>query len=225
MYPAAVAQDTSCNRRAGLILQPCNPLSSIGNMETIRTFIAIALPEPMLRQLAQVQRQLERQAPPESVRWVKPEGIHLTLKFLGDTPVGKLEAIRAALAAVASRASPCTFTVGGLGSFPNPRRPRVIWVGIQTTAGELTALQRAVEAAMKPLGFPPEGRDFTPHLTLGRVRDRVPPADLSRLGALISSTAIGTLGEVQARDFALIQSILKPSGAEYIPLAAFRMGP
>lgn len=193
-------------------------------METLRTFIAIVLPDPIIRQLAQVQRQLERQAPSESVRWVRPEGIHLTLKFLGDTPVGKLDAIRTALAAVASRASPCTFTVGGLGCFPNPRRPRVIWVGIQTAGGELTALQQAVEAAMKPLGFPPEGREFTPHLTLGRVRDRISPADMARIGALVSSTDIGTLGEVQARGFALIQSILKPSGAEYIPLAEFLTG-
>ncbi len=193
-------------------------------METIRTFIAIVLPEGVIRQLAQVQRQLERQAPPESVRWAKPEGIHLTLKFLGDTPVGKLDAIRAALAAVASQALPCAFTVGGLGCFPHARRPRVLWVGVQPMGEELASLQRAVERAMKPLGFPPEGRGFTPHLTLGRVRDRIPPADLSRLGDLVSSTDIGTLGEVQARSFALIQSVLKPSGAEYTPLAEFLIG-
>ncbi len=193
-------------------------------METIRTFIAIVLPEPLIRQLAQVQRQLERNAPPESVRWVNPEGIHLTLKFLGDTPVAKLEAIRAALMEAASRAAPCTFFVGGLGCFPNARRPRVIWVGVQPAGGELAALQRAVEVAMQPLGFPPEGREFTPHLTLGRVRDRVSPTDLSRLGALISSTEVGTLGEVTARRFALIRSVLKPTGAEYTPLAEFPLG-
>lgn len=193
-------------------------------METLRTFIAIVLPESVIRQLAQVQRQLERQAPPESVRWVKPEGVHLTLKFLGDTPVDKLDAIRAALGEVASRASPCAFTVGGLGCFPNARRPRVIWVGVQPMGEELASLHQAVERAMKPLGFPPEGRNFTPHLTLGRVRDRIPPADLARLGTLVSSADVGTLGEVQARSFALIQSVLKPSGAEYTPLAEFRMG-
>ncbi|MFN3763092.1 MAG: RNA 2',3'-cyclic phosphodiesterase, partial [Anaerolineae bacterium] len=200
------------------------PLAQGDRMETVRTFIAIILPESVIRQLAQVQRQLERQAPPESVRWVKPEGIHLTLKFLGDTPVGKLDAIRAALGEVASRASPCAFTVGGLGCFPNARRPRVLWVGVQPMGEELASLQREVERAMKPLGFPPEGRDFTPHLTLGRVRDRIPPADLARLGTLVSSTDVGTLGEVQARSFALIQSVLKPSGAEYTPLAEFRVG-
>ncbi|MCS7282551.1 MAG: RNA 2',3'-cyclic phosphodiesterase [Anaerolineae bacterium] len=193
-------------------------------MESIRTFIAIVLPEPLIRQLAQVQQQLEKKAPPGSVRWVNPEGIHLTLKFLGDTPAAKLDAIRAALAAVASRSAPCAFTVGGLGCFPNARRPRVIWVGVQAIGGELAALQRAVEAAMKPLGFPPEGREFTPHLTLGRVRDRVPPTDLSRLSALISSTEVGTLGEVTARCFALIRSDLKPTGAEYTPLAEFPLG-
>lgn len=194
-------------------------------METVRTFIAIVLPEPLLRRLASVQQQLEQKAPPGSVRWVNPEGIHLTLKFLGDTPTAKLEAIRAALAAVASRSAPCAFAVGGLGCFPNVRKPRVIWVGVRPLGGELAALRQAVEAAMKPLGFPPEGREFTPHLTLGRVRDRIPPADLSRLGALVSSTEVGTLGEVTAQRFFLIRSLLRPTGAEYTPLMEFPLGP
>ncbi len=192
-------------------------------MEPLRLFIAIPLPEPLLRQMAQVQRALEKQMPAGSVRWVNPEGIHLTLKFLGDTPEGKVPAIRDALAAVARRAVPCTFTVGDLGCFPNLRRPRVVWVGVQEPGGQLQALQEAVESAMVSLGYPREGRKFSPHLTLGRVRDSVPSRDAARIGEVVGATALGTLGEVRADSFALIRSVLKPTGAEYTPLAEFRL--
>ncbi|MCX7855894.1 MAG: RNA 2',3'-cyclic phosphodiesterase [Anaerolineae bacterium] len=190
----------------------------------IRAFIAIPLPEPLWRQLAQTQQMLEKQMPAGSVRWVKPEGIHLTLKFLGDTPEEKIPAIRAALSAVAREALPCAFTVGDLGCFPNLRRPRVVWVGVQETHGHLAALQAAVERAMAALGYPPEGRGFSPHLTLGRVKDSVSSRDVARIGEVVASSAVGTLGEVRAESFALIQSILQPTGAQYIPLAEFRLG-
>ncbi|MCS7179387.1 MAG: RNA 2',3'-cyclic phosphodiesterase [Anaerolineae bacterium] len=191
----------------------------------IRAFIAILLPEPLLEQLARIQQMLERQIPPGSVRWVKPEGIHLTLKFLGDTPEERIPTIRAALSAVARAAVPCTFTVGDLGCFPSLRRPRVLWVGVQEPLGRLTALQAAVERAMASLGYPPEGRGFSPHLTLGRVKDSASPRDVARVGEVVASGSVGTLGEVQAESFALIQSILRPTGAEYVPLAEFRLGP
>lgn len=190
----------------------------------IRAFIAIPLPEPLCRQLAQIQQTLEKQMPAGSVRWVKPEGIHLTLKFLGDTPEEKIPAIRTALSAVAREAAPCAFTVGDLGCFPNLRRPRVVWVGVQEPRGHLAALQAAVERAMASLGYPPEGRGFSPHLTLGRVRDSIPSRDVARVGEVVAASAVGTLGEVRAESFALIQSILQPTGAQYIPLAEFRLG-
>lgn len=193
-------------------------------METLRLFIAIPLPEPVLRQLAEVQRLLEKQMPAGSVRWVKPEGIHLTLKFLGDTPEGKVPAIRDALTAVARRAAPCSFTVGDLGCFPNLRRPRVIWVGVQEPGGQLALLQEAVEKGMATLGYPREGRPFSPHLTLGRVKDSVPARDVARIGDIVGATSVGTLGEVRAESFALIRSILQPTGAEYTPLAEFHLG-
>ena len=110
-------------------------------METFRLFIAIPLPDSLLKKLAALQNSLERRIPSRSVRWVRPGGIHLTLKFLGDTLVEKLPDIKQALAAVARHAPTCSFTVEGLGCFPNPRRPRVVWVGVQEPTGRLTALQ------------------------------------------------------------------------------------
>ncbi|HIE38803.1 MAG TPA: RNA 2',3'-cyclic phosphodiesterase [Anaerolineales bacterium] len=192
-------------------------------METIRTFIAIPLPEPLLAQLARVQRQLEKRMPPHSVRWVRAESIHLTLKFLGDTPTEKLPQIDAALAAVAQNAPACTFTVAGLGCFPNPRRPRVLWVGVQEPTGRLAALQDAIEGAVAPFGYPPEGRGFTPHLTLGRVHRRADRRDVARVGEVVTATEVGTLGQVSVDYLALIRSLLKPTGAEYTTLAEFRL--
>ncbi|RLC88928.1 MAG: RNA 2',3'-cyclic phosphodiesterase, partial [Chloroflexi bacterium] len=188
---------------------------------TIRAFIAIPLPHPLLEELAALQRQLEKQIPPRSVRWVRAEGIHLTLKFLGDTPVEKLPEIKQALAAVARHAPACSFTVAGLGCFPNPRRPRVVWVGVQEPTGRLAALQDAIEEVMAPFGYPAEGRGLTHHLTLGRVRRKVGKEAVRQVGEAVAATEVGLLGEVPADHFALIRSVLKPTGAEYTTLARF----
>ncbi len=193
-------------------------------MNTIRAFIAIPLPQPLLRELDRVQRRLENKIPPRSVRWVRAAGIHLTLKFLGDTPLEKLPGIEAALWAVARHAPSCTFTVGELGCFPNPRRPRVVWVGVQEPSGRLAALQDAIEEVVVPFGYQPEGRGFTPHLTLGRVQRRASRSDAARIGEVVVATNVGTLGQVAATSFALIQSVLKPTGAEYTTLSEFELG-
>jgi len=190
-------------------------------METIRTFIAIPLPRPLLGKLADLQRQLERQVPHRSVRWVRPESIHLTLKFLGDTLVERLPEIKRALATVARHAPACTFAVEGVGCFPNPRRPRVVWVGVQEPTGRLAALQDAIEEVLTPFGYEPEGRGFTPHLTLGRVHRKAPRSDVAQVGAVVAGIEVGLLAEVPADRFALIRSVLKPSGAEYTTLEEF----
>jgi len=193
-------------------------------METVRAFIAIPLPAPLLEKISAVQRQLEKRVSPHSVRWVHVEGIHLTLKFLGDTPTDKLPAIRQALAAVARLAPACTFAVGGLGCFPNPRRPHVVWVGVHEPSGRLVALQDSIEEVMAPLGYTPEERGFTPHLTLGRVQQRASSGDAARIGEVVASTQVERLAEVSADHFALIRSVLKPTGAEYIVLEEFLLG-
>jgi 2'-5' RNA ligase len=193
-------------------------------METIRAFIAVPLPRPLLEKIAAVQRQLEKRVSPHSVRWVHVEGIHLTLKFLGDTPTDKLPAIRQALAAVARLAPACTFAVGGLGCFPNPRRPHVVWVGVHEPSGRLAALQDSIEEVLAPLGYAPEERGFTPHLTLGRVQQRASSGDAARIGEVVASTQVERLAEVSADHFALIRSVLKPTGAEYTVLEEFLLG-
>jgi 2'-5' RNA ligase len=190
-------------------------------MEMIRAFVAVPLPGSLLDELGALQRRLEKQVPPRSVRWVQPTSIHLTLQFLGDTSAEELPAIREALAVVARNARACTFTVGGLGCFPNPRRPHVVWVGVQEPTGRLAALQDAVEEAMMHFGYRPEGRGFTPHLTLGRVQRRASSREATQVGETVTGTEVGQLAEVAADRFALIRSVLKPEGAEYTTLAEF----
>jgi len=194
-------------------------------MESIRAFVAISLPEPLLDRVAQIQRGLEDSVPYRSVRWVRMAGIHLTLKFLGDMSVSKVPQIEQALCSAAQHAPQCNFSVAGLGCFPNLRRPRIIWVGVTETSGRLAALQAAIEEAVNPLGFELEGRGFTPHLTIGRVARRATRTDAVVIGDLIAQTEVGILGEVSADHFSLIQSILKPTGAEYAILRTFALCP
>ena len=192
-----------------------------GTLEAMRTFVAIALSDFLLGRLASLQDKLEKLAPPHSVRWVRPKGIHLTLKFLGDTSTAKLPEIEQALAAVARHAPACCFTVGKLGCFPNSRRPRNIWVGVQEPTGRLAALQHAIGQVLVPLGYTPEQRAFTPHLTLGRVHHRAAHSEAAQLGQLVTNLTVDRLGEGSGNEFALIRSELKSAGAEYTTLRAF----
>jgi RNA 2',3'-cyclic 3'-phosphodiesterase len=144
-------------------------------MDKIRSFVAVAVPADTRQVLTAVAQELNRllpdNAPSSPVRWVKCEQMHLTLRFLGDTPLAKLPEITAAMDWITSGKPSLSIQLDKLGCFPNPRRPRVIWAGISGQVEELGALQRELEAALVPLGWPPEGKPFQPHLTLGRVKD------------------------------------------------------
>ncbi len=186
--------------------------------QDIRTFIAIELPDPLKERLVELQEKLKEQAPPRAVRWVQPEGIHLTLKFLGQTPVDQIEGIVRALSSACVPLSSFTYTVGGLGCFPDLRRPQVIWVGVQEPTGALSGLQGAIEEACAELSFQREGRAFHPHLTLGRLRDRASAEERRAIGELIQGTEVASLGAGAARRVSLIRSDLRPTGAVYTTL-------
>jgi 2'-5' RNA ligase len=187
-------------------------------MATVRTFIAIELDEDLKSNLLRLQNRLREQVSPRSVRWVQPDGIHLTLKFLGDTPVEQLANVKKALAEAAGEIGPFTFTVGGLGCFPNLRRPRVVWVGLQEPTGALLRLQRAIEANVAPLGFPTEKRPFSPHLTLGRVQRNISNSQAREVGEAVAAIAPGTIDEMAVAAASYIKSDLRPSGAVYTVL-------
>jgi 2'-5' RNA ligase len=195
--------------------------------ETWRLFIALELPSEVKDGLEAIRAQLARQAPPRTVRWVQPDGIHLTLKFLGDAPVARRDELQAALQVAVDDHAPFPITAGDLGCFPNPQRPRVVWVGIREDTGALASLRDSVEKHVAPLGFPTENRPFTPHLTLGRVNRDASRSDLQKLGGLISATAVGDLHTWPVTAASLMRSELKPTGAVYTALhhAALRSQP
>jgi RNA 2',3'-cyclic 3'-phosphodiesterase len=190
--------------------------------ETLRAFIAAPLPDEITGQLGRVQRQLRRSVP-ECVRWVEPSNIHLTLYFLGDVLTEHLSPIREALTVVTRNLQPFDFGVEGLGAFPSPHRARVVWVGIQDPSSWLALLHEAVVEAMAHLGFERETRKFSPHLTLGRIKRGTGAQELRELGAVIEASQVGVLGTATLEELILYQSTLKPDGAEYSPLAHFRL--
>jgi 2'-5' RNA ligase len=192
-------------------------------MVTLRTFIAVELDKELTEHLARLQDSLRAQLSPHSVRWVRQGGIHLTLKFLGDTLPNQVEAVEIALGKAVSGISPFTFTVGGLGCFPNIRRPRVLWVGLYEPTGALSRLRDAVEDRVAPLGFPTEKRPFHPHLTLGRVQRNASKSEVREVGEVVEASAIGDLYEMAVRKVSYIKSDLKPGGAVYTILHEARL--
>jgi len=186
-------------------------------METIRAFIAIALPENVKTHLAAVIQVLAGQLPPPAVRWVTPERMHLTVRFLGDTEVDRLPALGKALDKAMSRQPPFTLYLEQLGCFPNRKRPRVIWAGLGDSEKALTGFKQAIDACLSPLGWEPEERPFRPHLTLGRVKD----------GRKVASVSWGTPLERLAVPVAavhLIESRLTPDGPIYTVRHTSRLG-
>jgi 2'-5' RNA ligase len=186
--------------------------------DTWRLFIAIELPREVREGLITIQTLLKKQAPRETVRWVNPDGIHLTLKFLGDAPLTQLDMLKAKLNAAVQNSTPFTLEAGGTGCFPNARKPRVVWAGVHKAEDQLVALRDSVEAQIAPLGYPTEDRAFSPHLTLGRVRQEAPREDVERLGDLIAHTTLKEVYAWQVRSAHLIRSELKPTGAVYTTL-------
>jgi 2'-5' RNA ligase len=191
--------------------------------EILRTFIAVPLSEEVIRQLENLERQLKRTTPDRAVSWVKPTHIHVTLSFLGDVLIDRIEPIKRALTVVARHVQPFEYQAGGLGAFPNATRPRVLWVGVQDPTSWLHLLQEAVAEALSNIGFERESRPFSPHLTLGRVRRNASREEVQALGKVLSQTHVDTLGSVSVEALIFFKSELKPSGAVYTPLATFAL--
>ena len=185
-------------------------------------FIAIELDAAILRAVESVQNRLRGEPAGRFVRWASPLSIHLTLKFLGETPAGRERAVVAALEAACARA-PFALVAEGIGCFPNLRRPRIVWVGVGGDMDALSSLRASLEEHVSPLGYPTESRDFHPHLTLGRLHD-ARPCKASAVGDLVQKTRVGRLGEMRVARVSLMHSDLRPGGAVYTRLADVPLG-
>ncbi len=195
--------------------------------EPVRCFVAIELNEEARSALAALQVRLQgadRMAT-QAVKWVAPQSIHLTLKFLGQVPGSKIQAIVEALGNACWGCEPFELSLAGAGCFPNPQSPRVLWVGLEGDLERLASLQQAVEGALGKLGFPPEDRPFKPHLTLGRVRETAGKEERCRLG--LATRALPGMGgtKVPVAAVSLIRSHLRPEGAVYEKLAELSLQP
>jgi len=188
-------------------------------LEVVRSFVAIDLPQTLRDRLGELSSRLAKRVPPGSVRWVRPESIHLTLQFLGEVSSESLSQAEGLVRQAADAACPFRLEIGGLGCFPNPRRPRVLWVGVREASGTLEALQEALEAGFERLGYRREGRGFNPHLTLGRVRQEAGAAAAQAAGASVANEPRPDIGEVAVDALCLFRSDLRSSGAVYTRLA------
>lgn len=188
----------------------------------MRVFIALELPAEVKTALQVPLRHLRETLPRQAVRWVEPESLHITLKFLGDISPEMLEPVQQANRRAAQASVPLDLCATGLGCFPNPKRPRVVWIGLK---GDLTGLHRLrdqVEANVAPLGFPTEDRPFSPHLTLGRVKteDRQLQA---QVGQAVAQMQIGEVATWHNTYLSLMESTLRPDGAVYTALATYQL--
>jgi len=188
-------------------------------MEEIRSFIAIELPDDLKIWLTQLQDKLKKegQAP---VKWVDPYSIHLTLKFLGNVSVNKIDDITEAIVAATQEACPFHLKVKDLGVFPNSRRVQVVWVGLDGEIDQLNQLQQRIDLNLVPLGYARETRPFVAHLTLARVREYVTLEQRQKLGQLVASTKIETSFSFNVDAINLMRSQLTREGAIYSRIAS-----
>lgn len=180
----------------------------------MRLFIAIAIPSEVRDSLSLLLKDLRGIA--RKAKWVRAENLHVTLKFLGNTDPQSLEQIAGALKTVRSSQA-VTLDFRGLGFFPNEKRPRVFWGGMEASAN-LRPLAESIDRGLHQIGFPLEQRPFTPHLTLGRFD---PPGLSPALADAVKRHSSDNFGEAIAREFHLIESKLKSTGAEYTTIQSF----
>jgi 2'-5' RNA ligase len=179
--------------------------------ETWRVFVAIELPAAVRRNLKEHLDSLRSTVPDARASWVREDNLHLTLKFLGDIPVTKVEALAQSAQHAASEVEPFEIVLAGCGAFPPRGQPRVLWVGIEDSSGQLAALQRALEDECAKAGFPREERPFHPHLTLARIRR---PHDSRHLAAVHKETGFDQ-ETVRPSELAVIRSELRSEGSRH----------
>lgn len=190
--------------------------------EQIRSFIAIELPEEVKAGLRRLQTELKL---PEHtfVKWVAPDGIHLTLKFLGNISPQKVSEITRVMEQASQGVSPLQLEVTEVGAFPNMRQPRVLWVSIKGEVDKLVSWQQHIDNGLVPLGFSKETRPFTPHLTLARLREGCSPGDRRDFGEMVTKTPIEVSYKFNVTGLNLMKSQLLPGGAVYNRLAEVKL--
>ena len=183
-------------------------------MSLLRTFIAVEIPSHVQKKIQQETEPLRKAIGASFVRWVSIQNVHLTLKFLGDVSPASVDTLTQMLRAEADSCPEFDMQISGLGSFPSLRRPRVLFIGIQAPA-ELEALYRGIESACARLGYESEGRGFSPHLTIGRIKQDASASDQQKVRHALAETKIDSLSIARVNSVHLYKSDLKPTGSVY----------
>lgn len=186
-------------------------------MSLLRAFIAIELPKNTLDAIEKQTARLRQTLGNDIIRWVPVQNLHLTLKFLGDTAASHVDFLKQLLIREAESHSQFNLQLGGLGSFPTSRRPRLLWIGIHAPA-DLTSLQKSIEAGTSRLGYEQEERPFSPHLTIGRTRQSINPPELQKIRAALGTIQLGNIGIARVDTVHLFRSDLQPGGSIYTKL-------
>ena len=189
----------------------------------IRAFVAVGISAAAREQLAGAAGRI-RERIPDGIQWANPDGMHLTLKFMGNIPASAVAPLLDVLAPAAAERRPLGLELAGLGAFPHRRRPRVLWAGVGGDLEALAGLQAAADGAIAGLGYPPETRRFAPHITLGRPRRGLSDAQLSRIGAAVYGVAPPLPAGWRVTSVELMRSELLPSGARYTMLGTAVLG-
>jgi len=189
----------------------------------LRSFIAIEMPAELQDAMDKSTAGLKKALARPLVHWATPHNVHLTMKFLGDVSPANLELLAQALKVETGQHAGFSLSIGGLGVFPNPRRPRIVWIGIEAPAA-LQALHHGIEAAAAHLGYEPENRPFSPHLTIGRVNQNASAAEVQQIRAALEQTRVGALGAVAVEAVHIFKSDLQPGGAVYTHLYTAALG-
>ncbi len=186
-------------------------------MSVLRAFIAIELPGPTQEAIQKQTARLQQTLGEDLVRWIPTRNIHLTLKFLGDVLATHVDFLKQMLIREVDPHAEFDLQIGSLGSFPNSKRPRILWLGLHAPASFLT-LQRDIEAAAARLGYEKEDRAFSPHLTIGRVKQNLPPTELQKISLVLESVQLGNIATARVDSIHLFKSDLKPAGSIYTKL-------
>jgi len=192
-------------------------------MKLLRAFIAIEIPSDIRSRIEQEIASLKKTIGTHAVRWVPPQNIHLTLKFLGDVSPTNLPLLKQILQTEIGNHTPFDLVVKNMGCFPNPRRPRIIWIGLETSP-TIEAIQRTVDLSTARLGYALEERPFSPHLTIGRVAQNVSSDETLTIRNALENNKTGRFGTAHVTNICLFQSDLLPSGAKYTPLFHVELG-
>jgi len=193
-------------------------------MATYRTFIAIELDDAVRAAFERVEYRLRAEPISGFVRWVAPDAIHLTLKFLGDMDSARVPEVLDGLQAACTGVEPFELAVRGAGCFPNYERPNVVWAGIVGDVKEAVRLAQRIETECHKLGFPPEERPFSPHFTLGRVSRDAGLKQRTQLGEIVRRFDLGPVGAIRADAIHLMRSELRPTGSMYTSLGTAKLG-